>query len=470
MKGGQPNMQKTSIVILTYNQLGYTKICIDSIRLYTMPDYEIIVVDNASTDGTVEWLKEQKDITVIFNDANKGFPAGCNQGILKSKGDIIVLLNNDTIVTPRWLDNLLACLKSSDKIGAAGPATNFQSYYQTVSVDYTHFNLKGIIAFADKFNHSNQALWKERLKLTGFCLAVKREVIDKIGMLDEMFSPGYAEDDDYGFRIIQAGYKNVFCGDTFIHHFGNISFDGLFSSNVSVPEIFHGFGDNYQKFKKKWGFHSIYHSNIRLDVINLMNKDDCSLKIRVLEIGCKTGATLLEIKNIFPHAQVFGIETNQNAAQIASRFANIKVGDIEKMDIDYPTGFFDYILFPHALEHSVNPWEVLARMKKYLRPGGQIIARISNVMHYSVIASLFRGAWNYADHGILNDGHLRFFTLKTIEEMFEKSGYSINEISRNTYSDNDAKNFLEYLYKAVAPEMKDELSVVHYVIKAQCKS
>ncbi len=99
---------KTSIVILTYNKLEYTKLCIDSIRKYTKSGtYEIVVVDNNSTDDTREWLKEQKDIKVILNDENLGFPGGCNVGInAAEKENDILLLNNDTIVTPRWLENL----------------------------------------------------------------------------------------------------------------------------------------------------------------------------------------------------------------------------------------------------------------------------------------------------------------------------------------------------------------------------
>lgn len=120
----------TSIVILTHNKLDYTKLCIESIRTYTKPDqYELIVVDNASTDGTVAWLRGQPDIKVVWNQHNEGFPRGCNQGIEISTGDNILLLNNDTVVTANWLEQLTTALYSSDEIGAVGPATNSAAYY-----------------------------------------------------------------------------------------------------------------------------------------------------------------------------------------------------------------------------------------------------------------------------------------------------------------------------------------------------
>ena len=86
----QNSMSFTSIIILTFNQMKYTQLCIDSIRRYTPPGtYEIIIVDNHSTDGTVDWLREQSDIKLLLNAHNAGFPKGCNQGIKLAKGNDI---------------------------------------------------------------------------------------------------------------------------------------------------------------------------------------------------------------------------------------------------------------------------------------------------------------------------------------------------------------------------------------------
>ena len=128
--------KKVSIIILTYNQLAFTKDCIESIRKYTKPgSYELIIVDNASTDGTREWLIEQQknntDIQVVLNEENLGFPKGCNIGISQSqKKSDILLLNNDTIVTIHWLDNLVTCLESDETIGAVGAISNHQENLQ----------------------------------------------------------------------------------------------------------------------------------------------------------------------------------------------------------------------------------------------------------------------------------------------------------------------------------------------------
>lgn len=214
----------TSIVILSYNTLAFTKVCIESIRRHTEPGtYELIVVENGSVDGSREWLKRQQDVTLIKNYENKGFPKGCNQGMEIATGDDILLLNSDTVVTPRWLDNMRKALYSNTDIGAVGCVANRVSNFQQVDTNgYT--TLEELIQFAEQYNQSNPKLWEERLTLVGFAFLLKREVYEKIGPLDEVFSPGCYEDDDYSLRIWQAGWKLLLCRDTFIHHYGSTSF------------------------------------------------------------------------------------------------------------------------------------------------------------------------------------------------------------------------------------------------------
>lgn len=217
------NNTLTSIVILSYNTLDMLKMCIESIKGFTEPsEYEIIVVENASSDGSAEWLKEQKDIRCIFNSENMGFPKGCNQGMKIAKGDDILLLNSDIIVTPRWLEQLKTALYSDKKNGAVSCLANKCSNLQQLNVTYD--GIDELLVFAENYNHSNSQKWIPYMTLVGFCFLFKREVYEKIGDLDEEFSPGNYEDDDYSFRIRKEGYRLLMCADTFIHHFGSGSF------------------------------------------------------------------------------------------------------------------------------------------------------------------------------------------------------------------------------------------------------
>lgn len=236
---------KTSIIILTYNGLRYSKECVESIRRYTEKDYEIIVVDNNSNDGTKKWLSMQKDIKPIYNKENLGFPKGCNQGINAANGDDVLLLNNDVIVTPNWLKNLRTCLYSNKGIGAVGPVTNKCSNGQSININIKLNSINEMLRWCERYNKSNCCKWQEKDRLVGFCLFIKKEVINKIGLLDERFSPGNYEDDDYSLRIRKAGYKLILCKDTFIYHYGGASFSRC--DYLRLLQI------NKSKFEEKWG-------------------------------------------------------------------------------------------------------------------------------------------------------------------------------------------------------------------------
>ncbi|MDD6698963.1 MAG: autotransporter strand-loop-strand O-heptosyltransferase [Selenomonas sp.] len=248
-------MNGTSIVILNYNTRDFLDTCLQSIRANTRDvPHEVIVVDNGSKDGSVKWLKQQKDIRCIFNKKNEGFPKGCNQGLAIARGTELLLLNSDTIVTPRWLSNMRTALYSRDNVGAVGCMTNYCSNFQQVN-DAGYKSVDELMTFAEKYNRSDPAKWERRLRLVGFCFLFRRDIYEKLGGLDEQFSPGNYEDDDYSLRIWQAGYELLLCRDTFIHHFGSGSFveDETAEVREKKRQAYHALlKRNGEKFIEKW--------------------------------------------------------------------------------------------------------------------------------------------------------------------------------------------------------------------------
>jgi GT2 family glycosyltransferase len=211
------------------------------------------VVENGSSDVSVRWLKHQKDVYLIRNKKNKGFPAGCNQGIKAAKGSELLLLNSDTIVGYHWLDNMLAALYSHEVVGAVGPMSNYVRYPQKLSVSYK--SIEEMHDFARQYNAtSNPSRWVPETTLVGFCFLFKRTVYERIGLLDEIFSPGNYEDDDYSLRIWQEGFALLLLGDTFIHHFGNRSFIDQ-DNGINKEQVDH-YNDllehNRKIFQQKW--------------------------------------------------------------------------------------------------------------------------------------------------------------------------------------------------------------------------
>lgn len=219
----------TSIIVLTWNQLPCTQECLASISAHTSEPYELIIVDNGSTDGTVAWLHQQAHqdsrIRVIANDANLGFAKGCNQGIEAAQGEYILLLNNDVVVTAEWLSGLLESYQRKSQVGIVGPMTNNISGIQRVA-DVGYDTVAGLDAFAASFRQRNRYRMLESRRIVGFCMLFSKQLADEVGLLDETFGSGNFEDDDYCLRAELAGYRNYIVGDVFIHHYGSQTFIG----------------------------------------------------------------------------------------------------------------------------------------------------------------------------------------------------------------------------------------------------
>lgn len=215
------HVKKTSIIIPTYNAKELLVQCVKAVIRYTNVPYEIIVIDNGSTDGTVEFCLLHQ-IKVVYLPQNSGFPIASNFGLLMAEGDAIVLLNNDVIVSENWLSNMLKVLYSNSNIGIVGPKTNRTNGKQKARVKYAGINQ--FHAISKKWNIYNRAKWKSVHRIVGLCFLFKRELLERVGFLDERFSPGYYEDDDYCYRARKAGYKLMISGDVLVHHYGSLSF------------------------------------------------------------------------------------------------------------------------------------------------------------------------------------------------------------------------------------------------------
>ncbi len=232
----------TSIVIVTWNQLAYTKECVDSILARTDEPFELIFVDNGSTDGTPDYLDTVPNAVVIRNAENRGYAPAVNQGLQVCRGQNICLLNNDCVVTTGWLDGLLEALHDDDSNGLVGPVSNNVSGEQQISIRYT--DLTSMDGFAwDQRRHRELTLTD---RLVGFCLLFRRDVMDRIGLLDEQFEIGCFEDDDFCRRATEAGYRAIIAQHVFVHHYGSATFRG---AGFDLGNILQ---QNEQRYLAKW--------------------------------------------------------------------------------------------------------------------------------------------------------------------------------------------------------------------------
>ena len=239
---------KHSIILVTFNQVKYTLECIKSINVTLTNDYEIIVVDNKSTDDTVKLIrKEFPEVTLIENKQNLGFPKAVNQGILEAQGDYVLPLNNDIVVTEGWLDRMVEIAEKHPEVAIVGPISNSVSGRQ-LDKNAKYESIPEMHKYATKIRKENKGQLFEFPRVAFLCTLIKKEVIDKIGGLDERYSPGNFEDDDFCLRAQMAGYKTVMATDVFIHHYGSVSFKADGESQYAKR-----IATNKQKFVDKWG-------------------------------------------------------------------------------------------------------------------------------------------------------------------------------------------------------------------------
>lgn len=366
-------MNKTSIIILSYNTYKLTRFCIESIRQFTSAgSYEIIVIDNASQDESVEWLKNQEDIRLVRNKENRGFPAGCNQGMaLAEPGNDILLLNSDTIVTPRWLDNLQTALYSDPKVGAVSCITSNCSNWQAIDVNYKSYD--ELMVFADNMNHSNPELWELRPKLVGFCCLIKNVAYQLVGFLDERYGLGNYEDNDYSLKLIMSGYKLLVCRDTFIHHYGS----GSFAKHATQEEFAEKdrkyialLKRNQELFFNKWQITENYGArhNVVFDID--VPRDTV---MRIFVVGCNAGMDICFLKYKYPNAQISGAEENWVEAALAGKYLDVSYcPDLERDIFLLLTGKYDYILLADKDRQYEDFDGYIDKLKEYLAPDGSI--------------------------------------------------------------------------------------------------
>lgn len=231
-----------SIVIPVYNQLDYTRQCLDSLCDWTRPAYELIVVDNGSGDGTAEYLRDLAprncsctDLVVISNRANLGVPRAWNQGVAAARGGIVCIMNNDVVVTPGWLDGLISYLEEHPDVGIAGPHVLWGE-------DQLPADLAG---FARGYVAENS--YKEDDGFWGCCFLVTRRALELLGPFDEGYEGGYWEDADYRMRAAAIGCRAVVTHRSVVYHHVGVTWQ-----NIGVDRSQEIYWRNARRFAEKW--------------------------------------------------------------------------------------------------------------------------------------------------------------------------------------------------------------------------
>jgi GT2 family glycosyltransferase len=242
----------SSVVIVTRNELEATRTCTAALRAHTDLEHEVIFVDCGSTDGTTEHLTDlvagRRNWRLLKTGADVSLAAATNQGLAASAGKHVVLLSNHAVVTPGWLEILASTADLHPHAGLVGPVTNRTHGLQRLGqVDYDQDNLRGLNSFAAQVAENQAGRVDKTMRLSGFCLLIKRELMARIGGMDEQFTHGNYEDNDYCLRGQLAGYESLVAGGCFVHKGHDSEFT---EEQITRMEQIRG---QWEIFKAKWG-------------------------------------------------------------------------------------------------------------------------------------------------------------------------------------------------------------------------
>jgi len=229
------------IIIPIWNQLLMTQRCLEALRQRTRTPHRLILIDNGSGEETQKYLESLAEPpswpgVLVRNEENRGYIQAVNQGLRISTAPYVCLLNNDVVVTTGWLERLIQFCKSHHEAGLVNPQQNHDPG-KPMPEDLEGFAASQV---------GTPGEWMELDHCTGGCLLIKREVIEKIGTLDEAYGQGYYEDNDYSRRAQRASYRCMRLLDTYVWH----DIEGSFKED---PERGEKRKKNETLFRSRWG-------------------------------------------------------------------------------------------------------------------------------------------------------------------------------------------------------------------------
>ena len=372
-------VRETSFLIVSYNDRELMKECVSAIRKSVRRGtYEIVVVDNRSTDGVQKWLRDQLDIRLIENGRNVGYPTGMNIAYRACrKENDIFMLNNDAVLTPNAYFWLRMALYAGREVGAVGPMSN-EASGQTISpapgtMEETFLLAKGI-------NLPSENPCEEALSLTGFAVLIGAEAAKNVSMekdiMDDRYSPAYFEDDDLSVRILYAGYRNRIVHNALVYHKGGSGFPegNVKGEKEEVPaqakmELLQ---KSRKQFVDKWGFDIWAYKGVWTELADVIDKEQ-NAPIRILELDCGMGANLCYLQYRFPESVCAGIDRSPLAVGLGKRAADLRYGDCETLAFPWRKHSFDFIFAVDALGRAADKASFTGKLANYLKEGGFLV-------------------------------------------------------------------------------------------------
>lgn len=393
-----------SIYVLAYNRLEKTKYCVECILKYTVEfDYELILIDNGSEDGTYEFFQSIPAKNKVVIKVNKNIGAFYPFGVVRTifQGKYLVGIPNDVYVTKNWLSNLLSCMESDARIGFVMPMSSHVSNLQ--QVDFGFRDLGDMQEQAAAFNVPDPSKWEERLRLITILAIFKREVLDLAGISDYGFIHDFSED-DYAARLRRAGYKLILCGDTYVHH----DHDFRRGEDKDAARFQRSLDLGRAMFREKYHGLDAWDDvlNFERGLISMIRPGQFhSHRLCSLCVDVRCGTPILEIRNHFRRHKSPHTITAYAFTREAKYFGELQdVADeavCDRTDFikeHYPDNTMDLILSGEPVNTYHRPVALVQKLLDLLKKGGILLLKIRNIQDYpAFLQSLGLGGFSDPD-------------------------------------------------------------------------
>lgn len=387
------------IIIPTFNNLQCLSACLDSINRYTSADYRLNLVENGRQH--LELIQDEVFHRTYRQKENLGWTRGINFMRDKVEGDFILMLNDDTLVLDHdsgWLHRMLQAFRD-DSIAAVGPISNYA------------MGLQGLQARG--LNHVPKKI--ETPLLSGFCMLVRRKVLDEVDWLDENFQDG-AEDVDLSFKMRDAGYRIGICRDVFIYHIGSVTATRVHGSWWNSREYS---DEHIMKIMRKWGVKK-YYDMIVLPYQKEESVDNLTNGRKWAKSKLNGGGKIVELGpgpfKLIPTA--IGIDKEPGGKTITQGRYRGKVstgdvvGDIEK-GLPWDDSSVGSIVGSHIFEHIQDPVFLLHECWRILKPDGKLVLLMPDQDATESIP--------------LDPTHLHAWNTKSLESLAAVTGFDTEE-------------------------------------------
>lgn len=383
-----------SVVLFVHDDIAQLEKCLCHLLDYTPAQaYELILVENIPCRAVHEYIRQLPNIQIVAYEESMTAGERWQRVAGMATGEYIIFLRDYVMVAEGWLAQLKDIFVRFPEAAVVQPSA------------------ENIDDACGKAMH---------IYLN--CFMADRQELIAIGGFDS----GYCTEryclNDLTVRILRRK-KQLF----------DLGVDWLPSCGESEPPVPKGpaLSEDEARYRQKHGFSWEYSTGRRDDMLQFA--DYRQPGVRVMEIGCACGATLLEIRNSNPVADLYGLELNEAAAEVAANFAKVEAGNFEKMERPDFDASFDYILMGDVLEHLFDTDMALQKVRSWLKPSGCLVLSVPNVSHLKVVVNILQGRWEYEDAGILDRTHVRFFTIQSIQKCLEKNGFQVVQVGRKVF-------------------------------------